>query len=186
MPDNDPMVEPPLDALDWQIAFEVYEGHPGSALTLAHHLMVIKSYLQSESKNIPEALAAIDRAVDSLFEHKRVSWGKPSVVPGGSRGNDHIRTGKHDPSIGDQNLRMGTRPRPKPKHLPAKLLAIRQKLGASQSEMAKLLEFKKGCARMSEYESGAREPDLLLLLRYARLAHVSVDVLIDDELELRL
>ena len=46
--------------------------------------------------------------------------------------------------------------------------------------MAKLLEFKKGAARMSEYESGVREPDLLVLLRYARLAHVSVDVLIDD------
>jgi transcriptional regulator with XRE-family HTH domain len=50
--------------------------------------------------------------------------------------------------------------------------------------MAKLLEFNKQPARLSEYESGIREPDLLVLLRYARLAHVSVDVLIDDELRL--
>jgi transcriptional regulator with XRE-family HTH domain len=52
--------------------------------------------------------------------------------------------------------------------------------------MAKLLEFKRGAARMSEYESGAREPDLLVLLRYARLAKVSVESLIDDKLDPRL
>lgn len=58
-----------LDAEDWEIAFTVYEGHPIPALTLAHHFMALKGYLQSEPQNIPEALAAIDRAVDSLYEH---------------------------------------------------------------------------------------------------------------------
>jgi hypothetical protein len=35
--------------------------------------------------------------------------------------------------------------------------------------MAKLLAFKKQPARLSEYESGVREPELFLLLRYANL-----------------
>jgi hypothetical protein len=40
--------------------------------------------------------------------------------------------------------------------------------------------------RVSEYESGRRDPNLMVLLRYARLANVSVESLIDDELELPL
>jgi hypothetical protein len=43
--------------------------------------------------------------------------------------------------------------------------------------------------RFREYlagESGVREPPLLVLLSYARVAGVYVDVLIDDELELPL
>ena len=74
---SEPETESPaLDAEDWEIAFEVYEGQPLSALTLAYHLTTLKSYLQNETKNIPEALAAIDRAVDSLYQHsdfRRVS-----------------------------------------------------------------------------------------------------------------
>jgi transcriptional regulator with XRE-family HTH domain len=77
---------------------------------------------------------------------------------------------------------MGQRPRSKPQYLPAKLLAIRKKLHASQSQMAKLLELSP--ARVSEYEHGVREPTLLTLLRYARVGDVSTDILIDDELEL--
>src|SRR5688572_26798135 len=69
MPKNDLEVEAPLDAEDWEIAFAVYEGNPGSVLTLAHHLISLRSYLNGEPKNIPEAIAAIDRAVDSLYEH---------------------------------------------------------------------------------------------------------------------
>jgi len=37
---------------------------------------------------------------------------------------------------------------------------------------------------ISEYERGKREPPLLVLLKYARLAGVSTDVLIDDKLKL--
>jgi transcriptional regulator with XRE-family HTH domain len=37
---------------------------------------------------------------------------------------------------------------------------------------------------VSEFERGLREPSLLALLQYARLAGVSTDVLIDDELDL--
>jgi transcriptional regulator with XRE-family HTH domain len=39
-------------------------------------------------------------------------------------------------------------------------------------------------ASISQYETGKREPPLLALLQYARLAGVAVDVLIDDKLTL--
>src|ERR1044072_8696483 len=73
---------------------------------------------------------------------------------------------------------VGTRPRPKPQYLPLKLLAIRQALGASQTEMARLLEI--DATRVSEYELGYREPNLMVLLHYARLARIWTDKLIDD------
>jgi|ERR1043166_795087 transcriptional regulator with XRE-family HTH domain len=81
---------------------------------------------------------------------------------------------------------MGTRPRWKPDRLGEKLRTIRSRLGLSQAQIAKLLELqiKNGGARVSEYENGVRELGLRLLLRYARVAGVSVDVLIDDALDL--
>jgi hypothetical protein len=60
---------PPLDFEDWQIAFEPYANNPSLAFMLAHHLIAIKDYLQAEQRNIPEAIAALDRAVDNLFEY---------------------------------------------------------------------------------------------------------------------
>jgi hypothetical protein len=39
-------------------------------------------------------------------------------------------------------------------------------------------------SRISEFESGKGEPSLPVLLRYARVAGVCVERLIDDELEL--
>jgi len=77
------------------------------------------------------------------------------------------------------------RARRKPKRLAEKLLAIRFKLEVSQSQLAKLLEFDKGVARISEYERGNREPDLLTLLKYSELARVSINVLADDTRELK-
>lgn len=81
---------------------------------------------------------------------------------------------------------MGTKPRAKPERLAAKLFQIRQGLGLSQSQLANLLDFtiKQRIARVSEFENGVREPYLSLLLRYARLIGVPVDVLIDDDLNL--
>jgi transcriptional regulator with XRE-family HTH domain len=79
---------------------------------------------------------------------------------------------------------MGHKKRGKPKHLAAKLLAIRQALGASQAEMVKHLDFKVTSARISEYEHGYREPNLFVLLRYAKSVGISVDTLIDDSIEL--
>ena len=79
---------------------------------------------------------------------------------------------------------MGQTRRRKPKRLARKLLAIRRSLGVSQPEMAKLLDLKVTYTVVSGYERGKQEPDLLILLRYARLAGVSTDVLIDDKLDL--
>jgi transcriptional regulator with XRE-family HTH domain len=74
--------------------------------------------------------------------------------------------------------------RRKPKKLADKLLAIRERLGVSQTEMARLLDLKQTYTVVSSYESGRREPDLIVLLEYARVAGVSTDVLIDDKLKL--
>lgn len=74
--------------------------------------------------------------------------------------------------------------RSKPDHLAPKLLAIRQALGLSQSEMVQQLEFQTSGARISEYETGKREPNLLVLLSYARVAKIRVELLIDDNLSL--
>lgn len=79
---------------------------------------------------------------------------------------------------------MGQRARQKPKRLAEKLLAVRHKLGLSQSQLARLLEFDKGTARISEYEHGIREPDLLTLLSYAKLTRMPLEVLVDDKREL--
>jgi transcriptional regulator with XRE-family HTH domain len=38
--------------------------------------------------------------------------------------------------------------------------------------------------RISEYELGKREPTLMVLLQYARIAGIYVEDLIDDELDL--
>ncbi len=74
--------------------------------------------------------------------------------------------------------------RQQPKRLARKLLAIRARLGMSQTEMAKLLKLEKTYTAISAYERGTREPNLLILLRYARLAGVTMDVLVDDKLDL--
>lgn len=74
--------------------------------------------------------------------------------------------------------------RRKPKHLARKLLAIRERLGVSQTEMARLLELKQTYTVVSSFESGRREPDLIVLLEYARLAGISTDMLIDDKAKL--
>jgi len=74
--------------------------------------------------------------------------------------------------------------RRKPKRLARKLLAIRERLDVSQTEMARLLELKQTYTVVSSYESGRREPDLIILLRYARLARVPVENVIDDKLNL--
>lgn len=80
---------------------------------------------------------------------------------------------------------MGRSSRPKPERLAAKLLQIRNALGVSQVEMVKRLDYPKiHPAHISGYERGEREPPLPLLLTYARLAKISTDVLIDDEVDL--
>ena len=82
---------------------------------------------------------------------------------------------------------MGQSRRQQPVHLAAKLKEVRVKLDLTQEQMAKrLCKVKAGLqpGHISEYESGKREPSLPLLLAYARVAGVSTDLLIDDNLDL--
>ena len=81
---------------------------------------------------------------------------------------------------------MGRTARPKPHRLGEKLLKIRNSLGLSQDQMLERLDLAKWLYRsaVSGYELGTREPPLPVLLKYAEIAGVWVDVLIDDELEL--
>ena len=75
---------------------------------------------------------------------------------------------------------MGQKARYRPRRLAAKLLQIRQSLGLSQSQLLRSLNLDMSAARISEYESGEREPSLLTLLAYGYLVGVSTDKLIDD------
>ena len=81
---------------------------------------------------------------------------------------------------------MGRVSREKPKRLAEKLLQIRLNLGLSQSQMLERLGLNDKVFRsaISGYELGTREPTLPILLKYARLAGISTDVLIDDESDL--
>jgi len=81
---------------------------------------------------------------------------------------------------------MGRTARPRPKYLAQKLLDIRLKLGLSQNEMLVRLGLEEKLYRtaISGYELGTSEPPLPTILKYAQLAGVSTDVLIDDELDL--
>ena len=78
-------------------------------------------------------------------------------------------------------------PRPRPKHLAAKLLKIRRDLGISQAGMVKRigLGIPYSYSFISKYENDKNEPPSMVLLAYAKLIGVSVDVLIDDERELQ-
>ena len=64
-----PDTEIPLDCEDWSIVFQVYRNHPQLAIDMAQHLQILKQYLQSEPNSVREAVAAIDRAIDALYEH---------------------------------------------------------------------------------------------------------------------
>src|SRR5436305_892352 len=82
---------------------------------------------------------------------------------------------------------MGRAARPQPRRLAAKLLTVRTRLGLTQPQLIKRLNYRRSPlypSAISEYEQGKREPPALILLAYARLAGVSVETLIDDDMEL--
>jgi transcriptional regulator with XRE-family HTH domain len=81
---------------------------------------------------------------------------------------------------------MGKNPRRRPRHLPDKLRQIRESLKLSQSEILSRMGLGEELTRniISNYELGHREPPLHVLLEYAHLAGLTVDVLIDDDLEM--
>lgn len=80
---------------------------------------------------------------------------------------------------------MGRSSRPTPKYLAEKLGQVRDQLGLTQAAMCEKLGFPKiHPAHISAYENGKREPPLPVLLKYARLAGISTDDLIDDKVKL--
>jgi hypothetical protein len=66
MLDNPTTENAPLDCEDWQIVFQPYAQFPVLALVLAQHLTALQDYVQREPLT---ATAAINRAVESLYEH---------------------------------------------------------------------------------------------------------------------
>jgi transcriptional regulator with XRE-family HTH domain len=80
---------------------------------------------------------------------------------------------------------MGKQKRAQPELLAAKLLYVRQQLGLTQPQMLRSLKLNQDLSvgRISEYECGIREPNLIVLLQYARVARISTDELIDDDID---
>lgn len=82
---------------------------------------------------------------------------------------------------------MGRARRPRPTRLASKLLQIRRRLGLTQQQMLERLDFHQSplfIGQISQFEQDKREPPLPLLLQYARVAGVSLEALVDDDLEL--
>ena len=73
-----------------------------------------------------------------------------------------------------------------PKRLGAKLRQIRQAFGDSQIEFLDRLGNPEAILQgsISGYERGEREPPLLILLKYARISCVTIDALVDDQMDL--
>ena len=74
-----------------------------------------------------------------------------------------------------------------PKKLGKKMKQIREGLGMSQREIVKALNYKDTplrASQISQYENGNREPTMMLVLAYARLANVPMECLVDDKMKL--
>ena len=86
--------------------------------------------------------------------------------------------------MGDRGRGRGRRLRPT--QLAGKLKRIRESLNLNQTQMPKALGLEDDVSQgmVSAFESGVREPSLIVLLAYGRLAGISTDVLIDDNLGL--
>ena len=78
---------------------------------------------------------------------------------------------------------MGVRRRPYPRRTAKKLKQIRQRLNLSQGEIAALLGVENR-AQISAYENGKRDCPVTLLLKYARLAKVPLETIVDDKMSL--
>jgi transcriptional regulator with XRE-family HTH domain len=81
---------------------------------------------------------------------------------------------------------MGRRARYIPKRLPEKLIQIRKSLGLTQQEMLKLLKLPDEILQtsVSQYERGQIEPPIFVLLRYAEVSNVWLEVILRDNLNL--
>ena len=76
----------------------------------------------------------------------------------------------------------------RPKRLAEKLLQIRKALGLSQKEMAERLNERAGVKithrNISKYERDKSTPYIEIVLAYARLANVTMNQIVDDDLDI--
>jgi len=81
---------------------------------------------------------------------------------------------------------MGRARRLRVARLSEKLLSIRKALNLSQNELIRELGLEGFIyqSNVSGYELGEREPPLPILLKYAQLAGICLDILVNDKLEL--
>jgi transcriptional regulator with XRE-family HTH domain len=82
----------------------------------------------------------------------------------------------------------GSRKRPVPQLLAPKLRRIRERLEVDQLEMAKLLSKTPSPpddGMVSRFERGEREPNLFVILEYAKLARINPVLLIEDQWSVR-
>ena len=81
---------------------------------------------------------------------------------------------------------MGRRARYIPARLPEKLIQIRKAMGLTQQEMLERLDLPEEILQtsISQYERGKIEPPIFVLLRYADVANIWLEVLLRDQLDL--
>lgn len=84
---------------------------------------------------------------------------------------------------------MGQKRRTQPEKLKIKLKTIRIKMDVSQQKMTELLQRYAPNeiivpGHISDFENGKREPSLPVLLAYSKLTGLSINALVDDELDL--
>jgi transcriptional regulator with XRE-family HTH domain len=82
---------------------------------------------------------------------------------------------------------MGTSRRPRPARLAAKIREIRTKLGLTQAEMFERLGdtgTRLYVGHIDDYEKDRRVPTLQVVLAYARVARIPMELIVDDELNL--
>lgn len=82
----------------------------------------------------------------------------------------------------------GSRKRPVPRLLAKKLKLIRTRLKVGQKEMAQLLSKAQSPPdgpMVSRFERAEREPNLFVILEYAKLARINAVLLIDDQYSVR-
>lgn len=58
-----------LNPNDWKCIFQVYARDPSSALELAYQFIELKKSLKRGPKGIPDAIAALDQALETLYPH---------------------------------------------------------------------------------------------------------------------
>jgi transcriptional regulator with XRE-family HTH domain len=82
---------------------------------------------------------------------------------------------------------MGTSRRPRPARLAAKLSEIRAKLGLTQAEMFERLGdtgTRLYVGHIDDYEKDRRVPTLQVVLAYARAAGITMEMLVDDAIDI--